>query len=936
MKKKSLLRRPLSALLALALMLALAPAAAAASDVYCPIHDKVCRKTIVVEATCNQKGKIQYTCPEKDCTYSTVLDQDYDSSNHEMVYIDKGDGTHSGECRWHPKATSGPETHRFVNGVCEKCGATDYGAVKMDLPAEKIVPVALGDTTAKLSAGNIRLTLGSANITDEYELSYYWYDRSQGSYQVCDKAEYALPASIYGKEGTYIFTLVVNASPKGTMSRVPLSQTCRVIVQVADLITASAVITTEDEELRLGDVDNWSSDSVSNQIYAAVQNLCGRNARPQYVRFNDVKESSIGKLNVSNTSNQYAFGETSKDLEDVRFTAKGEAGDFVVSFTAYDTDGESYAGVLTITVQQYSGNMDVLYIASQSKPLTLSSKDFEAFWQDVCPNGELEYVCFDSLPRSVDGTLYTEYETSFRADPLRLNDELYVEPVRRQYALDNVVFEPSVGAKQGGYITLEFTGYGTRSTGRDAERKGVMYIFFMDETSSADVSVTASTGGTALDPAAFRKAYQAVMGGTGTDNFYIQLIDVPASGALYLDRSASKTGILLTQSNVEGRSFASSGSRGETISALSYVPGTAASESVRYVASSSQGKPLFAGNIRFTSTSVPAPSTDALEVKYSCPSTGVSFKGSDFENLLGANGAKIVSVSFTPPAALFGTLYQGRTAVSAGTPITTDTYWLSVSSGTAGVNSVNDVSFVPALSYTSGPVVIPFTAISTTGARSSGNVRITVSPDAAKPGTSDPGTNNPGTTNPGTSLPVKTFSDVPANKYYYAQVTALTSSGVLTGYEDGTFRPDKTVTLGEALKMILTSVGYAEQAPTDSHWASGYLAKAKADNLLPAGINERLDRSVDRYTMAEITARAMGLTLTPLATSPFADMAVNDTAAPAVGALHSIGVLIGSENAAKQMIYQGKYAIKRCDFAIIIWRVQNYVRTGNVNGTAAG
>ena len=35
------------------------------------------------------------------------------------------------------------------------------------------------------------------------------------------------------------------------------------------------------------------------------------------------------------------------------------------------------------------------------------------------------------------------------------------------------------------------------------------------------------------------------------------------------------------------------------------------------------------------------------------------------------------------------------------------------------------------------------------------------------------------------------------------------------------------------------------------------------------------------------------------------------------------------------MIYQGEYAIKRGDFAIIIWRVQNYVRTGSVNGTPA-
>ena len=169
-------------------------------------------------------------------------------------------------------------------------------------------------------------------------------------------------------------------------------------------------------------------------------------------------------------------------------------------------------------------------------------------------------------------------------------------------------------------------------------------------------------------------------------------------------------------------------------------------------------------------------------VEYTCPPTGVSFKGSDFENLLGANGGKVASVCFTPPSALYGTLYQGRTAVSAGTAITTNTYWLSVSSGTAGVNSINDVSFVPALSYTGGPISIPFDAISTTGARSKGTVRITISSGTTNPGGSNPGTSNPGTTDPGTTLPAKTFSDVAANKYYYKQVTVLSGRKVPSSY----------------------------------------------------------------------------------------------------------------------------------------------------------
>ena len=83
----------------------------------------------------------------------------------------------------------------------------------------------------------------------------------------------------------------------------------------------------------------------------------------------------------------------------------------------------------------------------------------------------------------------------------------------------------------------------------------------------------------------------------------------------------------MTQSNVEGRLFACGTSRGDTIDALTYVPGRASSESVRYVASSTQGKPLFAGNIRFTSTSVPLPSVDGLLVEYTCPPTSSPLAG---------------------------------------------------------------------------------------------------------------------------------------------------------------------------------------------------------------------------------------------------------------------------------------------------------------------
>ena len=47
------------------------------------------------------------------------------------------------------------------------------------------------------------------------------------------------------------------------------------------------------------------------------------------------------------------------------------------------------------------------------------------------------------------------------------------------------------------------------------------------------------------------------------------------------------------------------------------------------------------------------------------------------------------------------------------------------------------------------------------------------------------------------------FSDVPEDSWFYTDVMTLAESGVIGGYPDGTYRPTKKVTTGEALKMIL-------------------------------------------------------------------------------------------------------------------------------------
>lgn len=79
------------------------------------------------------------------------------------------------------------------------------------------------------------------------------------------------------------------------------------------------------------------------------------------------------------------------------------------------------------------------------------------------------------------------------------------------------------------------------------------------------------------------------------------------------------------------------------------------------------------------------------------------------------------------------------------------------------------------------------------------------------------------------------FPDVASTAKYAKAVDQLTSLGVVTGYEDGTFGPDKLVTRAEMTAMIVRALGSEAQAQsaanqntrfadvTANHWAAGYV-----------------------------------------------------------------------------------------------------------------
>lgn len=68
-----------------------------------------------------------------------------------------------------------------------------------------------------------------------------------------------------------------------------------------------------------------------------------------------------------------------------------------------------------------------------------------------------------------------------------------------------------------------------------------------------------------------------------------------------------------------------------------------------------------------------------------------------------------------------------------------------------------------------------------------------------------------------TSIFAKSFKDVNKGDWYYEVVSELTDKGIISGYEDGTFKPNKPVSLAEFLTLMNNAIG-VKQAPDNANY----------------------------------------------------------------------------------------------------------------------
>ncbi len=102
------------------------------------------------------------------------------------------------------------------------------------------------------------------------------------------------------------------------------------------------------------------------------------------------------------------------------------------------------------------------------------------------------------------------------------------------------------------------------------------------------------------------------------------------------------------------------------------------------------------------------------------------------------------------------------------------------------------------------------------------------------------------------------FSDVSESYQYYDAVQSLVARGIINGYEDGTFRPEATITRGEFAKMIIYAIGLESMAAdkvessgfpdvAPEHWAASVI-KIAYDMKIINGFEDGTFRADEKVT----------------------------------------------------------------------------------------
>ena len=168
------------------------------------------------------------------------------------------------------------------------------------------------------------------------------------------------------------------------------------------------------------------------------------------------------------------------------------------------------------------------------------------------------------------------------------------------------------------------------------------------------------------------------------------------------------------------------------------------------------------------------------------------------------------------------------------------------------------------------------------------------------------------------------FSDVSVTDQSFQAINYLFEEGIVSGYPDGSFKPDKVVSRVEALKLILEGIDASFDTGNlpfadaySSEWYAKYVYTAYKNNIV-AGYPDgtfKPSSTVNRAEFYKILFNSMGVQVDSVVkTAPFKDVPVDAWFAPYIATAKDMGIVEGD-------YFYPENGMKRADVAEAIYKV---------------
>ena len=99
--------------------------------------------------------------------------------------------------------------------------------------------------------------------------------------------------------------------------------------------------------------------------------------------------------------------------------------------------------------------------------------------------------------------------------------------------------------------------------------------------------------------------------------------------------------------------------------------------------------------------------------------------------------------------------------------------------------------------------------------------------------------------------PMPPFSDIENGAWYEPYIRAAYENAVLSGYPDGTFRPNDTINFAEAAKIVVRAYGLEYEESVTGAWYQPYWDALQSRELIPSSVLSP-DQNITRGEMAQL------------------------------------------------------------------------------------